>query len=108
MRSVRAPRRSRGYGRQDRSRHRFPPRTFYSCADRASRFANETSRSCQRLVAFGSRCDRTASTIRLRGSEAIMNDEAVQKQSDDPRVQLAFERTFLAYERTRIVWVRTA
>src|SRR5262245_25732817 len=26
----------------------------------------------------------------------------------DPRVPLAFERTFLAYERTRIAWVRTA
>jgi putative membrane protein len=26
----------------------------------------------------------------------------------DPRVSLAFERTFLAYERTRIAWVRTA
>jgi putative membrane protein len=40
-----------------------------------------------------------------------MNNEAIQKQSaaqDDPRVQLAFERTFLAYERTRIAWVRTA
>ena len=40
-----------------------------------------------------------------------MNDEATAKQSaaqDDPRVQLAFERTFLAYERTRIAWVRTA
>ena len=26
----------------------------------------------------------------------------------NPRVQPAFERTFLAYERTRIAWVRTA
>ena len=26
----------------------------------------------------------------------------------DPRVPLAYERTFLAYERTRIAWVRTA
>src|SRR4030095_540768 len=40
-----------------------------------------------------------------------MNDEAIDKPSvtqPDPRVRLAFERTFLAYERTRIAWVRTA
>jgi putative membrane protein len=40
-----------------------------------------------------------------------MDNEAIHQPSatqDDPRVQLAFERTFLAYERTRIAWVRTA
>jgi putative membrane protein len=40
-----------------------------------------------------------------------MNDQAIDKQSAtqaDPRVKLAYERTFLAYERTRIAWVRTA
>ena len=40
-----------------------------------------------------------------------MNNEAVHKPlatQPDPRVRLAFERTFLAYERTRIAWVRTA
>jgi inner membrane protein YidH len=39
-----------------------------------------------------------------------MNGEAIDKQSvtqGDPRVHLAYERTFLAYERTRIAWVRT-
>jgi putative membrane protein len=41
----------------------------------------------------------------------IMNGQAIDKQSAtqaDPRVQLAYERTFVAYERTRIAWVRTA
>ena len=40
-----------------------------------------------------------------------MRDEAIHKPSatqPDPRVRLAFERTFLAYERTQIAWVRTA
>jgi putative membrane protein len=40
-----------------------------------------------------------------------MDNEAIHQPSatqDDPRVQLAFERTLLAYERTRIAWVRTA
>lgn len=40
-----------------------------------------------------------------------MDNEAIHQPSatqDDPRVQLAFERTFLAYERTGIAWVRTA
>jgi putative membrane protein len=40
-----------------------------------------------------------------------MNNEGIHKTSatqPDPRVQLAFERTFLAYERIRIAWVRTA
>src|SRR5262245_59146707 len=37
--------------------------------------------------------------------EGIDKDPAAQS---DPRVRLAFERTFLAYERTRIAWVRTA
>ncbi len=40
-----------------------------------------------------------------------MDNEAIHKLPDaqsDPRVRLAFERTFLAYERTRIAWVRTA
>ena len=40
-----------------------------------------------------------------------MHDEVIHKPSaiqPDPRVRLAFERTFLAYERTRIAWVRTA
>ena len=40
-----------------------------------------------------------------------MDDETIHDASltrPDPRVRLAFERTFLAYERTRIAWVRTA
>lgn len=40
-----------------------------------------------------------------------MEKEAIQQPAaaePDPRVQLAFARTFLAYERTRIAWVRTA
>jgi len=40
-----------------------------------------------------------------------MDNEAIHKLAatqSDPRVHLAFERTFLAYERTRIAWVRTA
>jgi putative membrane protein len=40
-----------------------------------------------------------------------MNSEVTQQlpaTQPDPRVQLAFERTFLAYERARIAWVRTA
>ena len=40
-----------------------------------------------------------------------MRDEAIHKPSatqPDPRVRLAFERTFLAYEGTQIAWVRTA
>jgi putative membrane protein len=40
-----------------------------------------------------------------------MDNEAIHQPSatqDDPRVRLAFERTFLAYERTGIAWVRTA
>jgi len=40
-----------------------------------------------------------------------MNDKAINERlaaEPDPRVRLAFERTFLAYERTRIAWVRTA
>ena len=40
-----------------------------------------------------------------------MDNEAIHQPSatqDDPRVQLAFERTLLAYERTRIAWVQTA
>ena len=40
-----------------------------------------------------------------------MDNEAIQQPAaaqPDPRVQVAFERTFLAYERTRIAWVRTA
>ena len=40
-----------------------------------------------------------------------MNNEGTRKSAatePDPRVHLAFERTFLAYERTRIAWVRTA
>jgi putative membrane protein len=40
-----------------------------------------------------------------------MNNEPIHKPTaaqPDPRVHLAFERTFLAYERTRIAWVRTA
>ena len=40
-----------------------------------------------------------------------MRDEAIHKPSatqPDPRLRLAFERTFLAYERTQIAWVRTA
>jgi inner membrane protein YidH len=40
-----------------------------------------------------------------------MNNEGTRKPAatePDPRVHLAFERTFLAYERTRIAWVRTA
>jgi putative membrane protein len=28
--------------------------------------------------------------------------------SSDPRILLAYERTFLAYERTQIAWIRTA
>ena len=40
-----------------------------------------------------------------------MDNEAIQQPTAaqlDPRVQLAFERTFLVYERTQIAWVRTA
>jgi len=40
-----------------------------------------------------------------------MNDDAINERlaaEPDPRVRLAFERTFLAYERTRIAWIRTA
>src|SRR5215471_4437599 len=40
-----------------------------------------------------------------------MNEKTSDQRPDgslDPRVPLAYERTFLAYERTRIAWVRTA
>ena len=40
-----------------------------------------------------------------------MNNEGMHEQpaaQPDPRVQLAYERTFVAYERTQIAWVRTA
>jgi len=43
--------------------------------------------------------------------KTMMDNEASHKSpaiQPDPRVRLAFERTFLAYERTRIAWVRTA
>src|SRR5439155_16334143 len=38
--------------------------------------------------------------------EPIIRKETYMNNEPDPRVQLAFERTFLAYERTRIAWVR--
>jgi|GEM_PF-1266249 len=40
-----------------------------------------------------------------------MNEKTSDQRPDgslDPRVPLAYERTFLAYERTQIAWVRTA
>ena len=85
---------------------------FIPCADRVARYAYETPQPGQRLVALGSRCHGAASTVRLIvQKKTIMHDEAIHKPSatqPDPRVKLAFKRTFLAYERTRIAWVRTA
>ena len=44
LRSVRAPRRARRDGGQDRRRHRFSARALHSRADRTARHAHQTSR----------------------------------------------------------------
>src|SRR5689334_5592859 len=103
MRFVCASRCSRGDGRQDWCCYWFPPRTLHSCADRVARHTHEAPGPFQRVVAFRPCYHRAASAIRKR----IMRNEALNKDpaaQSDPRVQLAFERTFLAYERTRIAW----
>jgi uncharacterized membrane protein YidH (DUF202 family) len=55
----------------------------------------------------GAEAKGLARTVRLTNhpEKTLMDNEAIHKLPDtqpDPRVQLAFERTFLAYERTRI------
>ncbi|EDY18730.1 protein of unknown function DUF202 [Chthoniobacter flavus Ellin428] len=37
-----------------------------------------------------------------------MSENATSSSSADPRVRLAYERTYLAFERTQMGWVRTA
>jgi uncharacterized membrane protein YidH (DUF202 family) len=33
--------------------------------------------------------------------------KANERQDDDPRIEIAVERTQLAYERTQLAWIRT-
>ncbi len=62
--------------------------------------------SCRRTSSFSSA--QRPFCADARDPAISMSENVTSSSSSDPRVRLAYERTYLAFERTQMAWVRTA